>query len=93
MDEATASIDYTSDTHIQQTIRELKNTTIITIAHRLQSIIDYDKVLVLDGGKIVEFGNPRELLDIEQSRFGEMCRVSGDWDMLPENLDEKVLST
>lgn len=61
MDEATASIDYATDAKIQETIREIKNTT-ITIAHRLQTIIDYDKVLVLDQGKVVEFGTPWELL-------------------------------
>lgn len=62
MDEATASIDYATDAKIQETIREIKNTT-ITIAHRLQTIIDYDKVLVLDHGKVVEFGSPWELLE------------------------------
>lgn len=61
MDEATASIDYATDAKIQETIREIKNTT-ITIAHRLQTIIDYDAVLVLDHGKVVEFGDPWELL-------------------------------
>ncbi|MBE7181361.1 MAG: hypothetical protein INR71_09180, partial [Terriglobus roseus] len=61
MDEATASIDYATDAKIQETIREIRNTT-VTIAHRLQTIIDYDKVLVLDHGRVVEFGPPWELL-------------------------------
>ena len=56
MDEATASIDYNTDSKIQETIRELKS-TIITIAHRLQTIVDYDKVLVLDKGRVVEYGH------------------------------------
>ncbi|KAH6850602.1 hypothetical protein B0I37DRAFT_117336 [Chaetomium sp. MPI-CAGE-AT-0009] len=61
MDEATASIDYATDSAIQATIRELTS-TIITIAHRLQTIVDYDKVLVLDKGEIVEYGHPWELM-------------------------------
>ncbi|KPI36996.1 ATP-dependent bile acid permease [Cyphellophora attinorum] len=51
MDEATASIDYATDTRIQSTLRELKEHTLITIAHRLQTIIDYDKILMLDKGR------------------------------------------
>ena len=57
MDEATASIDYDTDVRIQETIRDLKVTT-VTIAHRLQTITDHDKVLVLDEGKVSEFGHP-----------------------------------
>lgn len=76
MDEATASIDYATDAKIQETIREIKNTT-ITIAHRLQTIIDYDKVLVLDKGEVVEFGDPWDLLQAKKTFHG-MCETSGD---------------
>lgn len=76
MDEATASIDYATDAKIQETIREIKNTT-ITIAHRLQTIIDYDKVLVLDKGEVVEFGDPWDLLQ-KKGSFHSMCETSGD---------------
>lgn len=62
MDEATASIDYATDARIQSVLRELKDTTIITIAHRLHTIIDYDKVLVLDHGRVIEYGDPWDLL-------------------------------
>lgn len=62
MDEATASIDYATDAKIQETIRELTGNTIITIAHRLKTIVDYDKVVVMERGRIVEFGAPWELL-------------------------------
>ncbi|KAI9714836.1 MAG: hypothetical protein M1820_000125 [Bogoriella megaspora] len=65
MDEATASIDYATDAKIQETIREIRNTT-VTIAHRLQTIVDYDKVLVLDRGEVVEFGEPWELLRVRK---------------------------
>jgi ABC-type multidrug transport system fused ATPase/permease subunit len=81
MDEATASIDYATDSAIQETIRELTS-TIITIAHRLQTIVDYDKVLVLDKGRIVEYGHPWELLRKPSSAVGSfkaMCEMSGDY--------------
>ncbi|OWO99771.1 hypothetical protein B2J93_6826 [Marssonina coronariae] len=83
MDEATASIDYNTDAKIQETIRELKS-TIITIAHRLQTIVDYDKVLVLDKGSVVEFGHPYELLKKggKDAVFKGMCEMSGDMDAL-----------
>jgi ABC-type multidrug transport system fused ATPase/permease subunit len=83
MDEATASIDYNTDSKIQETIRELKS-TIITIAHRLQTIVDYDKVLVLDRGRVVEYGHPHELLkkDGKEAVFKGMCEMSGDFEAL-----------
>ncbi len=83
MDEATASIDYNTDSKIQETIRELKS-TIITIAHRLQTIVDYDKVLVLDKGCVVEYGHPYELLKKEgkDAIFKGMCEMSGDMEAL-----------
>jgi ABC-type multidrug transport system fused ATPase/permease subunit len=83
MDEATASIDYNTDSKIQETIRELKS-TIITIAHRLQTIVDYDKVLVLDKGRVMEYGHPHELLkkDGKDAIFKGMCESSGDFEIL-----------
>ncbi|KAF1957257.1 hypothetical protein CC80DRAFT_547174 [Byssothecium circinans] len=81
MDEATASIDYATDAKIQETIRAIKNTT-ITIAHRLQTIIDYDKVLVLDQGEVVEFGDPWELVSKEGGTFRGMCEMSGELENL-----------
>ncbi|KAF3760287.1 hypothetical protein M406DRAFT_100195 [Cryphonectria parasitica EP155] len=82
MDEATASIDYATDSKIQETLRELESSTIITIAHRLQTIVDYDKVLVLDKGSVLEFGHPWELMKKESGQFKDMCEMSGDWDVL-----------
>lgn len=61
MDEATSSVDYETDAKITTTIKEsFKGTTLITIAHRLRTIIDYDRVLVLKDGKIVENGTWRQ---------------------------------
>lgn len=82
MDEATASIDYATDSKIQETIRELESSTIITIAHRLQTIVDYDKVLVLDKGCVLEYGHPWDLMKIKDGQFKSMCEMSGDWDVL-----------
>ena len=84
MDEATASIDYATDSKIQGTLREVKESTIITIAHRLQTIIDYDKVLVLDKGKLIEFDAPWELISREGGVFRGMCEMSGDLESLME---------
>ena len=82
MDEATASIDYTTDSKIQDTLREVKESTIITIAHRLQTIIDYDKVLVLDKGRVIEYDSPWELIAREGGIFRGMCEMSGDLEIL-----------
>ncbi|ODM20810.1 hypothetical protein SI65_03863 [Aspergillus cristatus] len=84
MDEATASIDYNTDAKIQETLRELRNSTIITIAHRLQTIIDYDKVLVLDHGKVIEYDHPWTLITKEDGLFQSMCQNSGNMDSLVE---------
>ncbi|KAH8269315.1 hypothetical protein KR018_003153 [Drosophila ironensis] len=63
MDEATANVDPQTDALIQSTIRKkFKDCTVLTIAHRLNTIIDSDKVMVLDAGNLVEFGSPYELL-------------------------------
>lgn len=84
MDEATASIDYATDAKIQDTLRMVKNSTIITIAHRLQTIVDYDKVLVLDKGEVIEFDSPWALLSKEKGIFKGMCEMSGDFESLFE---------
>jgi ABC-type multidrug transport system fused ATPase/permease subunit len=56
LDEATASVDHATDERIQQALRtEFKESTLITIAHRLRTIMDYDKILVLDEGKVIEY--------------------------------------
>ncbi|KAF2205146.1 hypothetical protein GQ43DRAFT_437266 [Delitschia confertaspora ATCC 74209] len=81
MDEATASIDYATDAKIQETIREIKNTT-ITIAHRLMTIVDYNKVLVLDKGEVVEYGDPWDLIQKENGSFKGMCETSGEMEAL-----------
>lgn len=78
LDEATAAVDLETDDLIQKTIRkEFSECTVITIAHRLNTIIDSSRVLVLDKGQIAEFETPSALLENKQSIFFGMCKDAG----------------
>ncbi|CAH1159391.1 unnamed protein product [Phaedon cochleariae] len=78
MDEATANVDPTTDSLIQKTIRDnFKDCTVLTIAHRLNTIMDCDKVLVMDRGEAVEFAPPHELLQIPEGYFTKMVEQTG----------------
>ncbi|TDL20550.1 P-loop containing nucleoside triphosphate hydrolase protein [Rickenella mellea] len=80
LDEATAAIDYETDTAIQNSLRtELgKDTTIITIAHRLQTIMDADRIMVLEAGRLVEFDSPKTLLQNENGLLRALVDESED---------------
>lgn len=54
----------------------------LTIAHRLRTVIDYDKVLVLDSGSVLECDTPKNLLTKEGGAFRKMCEQSADWNEL-----------
>ncbi|KAI9282335.1 P-loop containing nucleoside triphosphate hydrolase protein [Sporodiniella umbellata] len=83
MDEATASVDFETDKAIQKTIStEFAESTILCIAHRLHTVIEYDRILVLDKGNIVEFESPLTLIENTESIFHKMCRNSGEFDSL-----------
>ncbi|EDW42593.1 GM23954 [Drosophila sechellia] len=70
MDEATANVDPQTDALIQATIRsKFRDCTVLTIAHRLNTIMDSDRVLVMDAGHLVEFGSPYELLTSSESKI------------------------
>ncbi|KAJ3748238.1 multidrug resistance-associated ABC transporter [Lentinula raphanica] len=78
MDEATASVDYATDELIGKTIRqEFADSTILTIAHRLRTVIDYDRIMLLDQGRIVEFDKPGVLLADSTSKFHALCKATG----------------
>jgi ABC-type multidrug transport system fused ATPase/permease subunit len=80
-DEASANIDYQSDQRIQDTIRkECADCTVITIAHRLGTIMDSDRILVLDDGKVAEFDRPAVLATDPSSRLFGLIQATG-----PEN--------
>ena len=72
LDEATSNVDAETDQLMQTLIREeFKGYTIITVAHRLDTILDADRIVVLDACRVVEVGTPKELLG-RQSRFREL---------------------
>ncbi|GBO21457.1 Multidrug resistance-associated protein 1 [Araneus ventricosus] len=78
LDEATASVDMETDSLIQNTIRTaFADRTVITIAHRLNTVSDYDKIVVLENGNIIEVGNPSNLLENQNSRFYLMNKEAG----------------
>ncbi|KZV59749.1 P-loop containing nucleoside triphosphate hydrolase protein [Peniophora sp. CONT] len=84
LDEATSSIDYETDTIIQSSLRnELGgDVTLLTVAHRLQTIMDADTIMVLDAGRIVEFDSPKVLLKQEGGFLKSLVDESGDKDTL-----------
>lgn len=78
LDEATAAVDVETDQVIQQTIRTaFKDRTILTIAHRLNTIMDSDRIIVLDGGEVKEFDTPNNLLKDPTSVFYSLCDEAG----------------
>ncbi|KZT05166.1 multidrug resistance-associated ABC transporter [Laetiporus sulphureus 93-53] len=78
LDEATSSIDFATDAKIQATIREeFNDSLLLTVAHRLRTVIDYDRLLVLDKGELMEFDTPYNLIQKENGIFRSMCLKSG----------------
>ncbi|TMW67880.1 hypothetical protein Poli38472_007552 [Pythium oligandrum] len=77
-DEATAGIDHDADQKLQRVIREaFVGSTVLTIAHRLDTILDADRILVLDGGDVVSFASPSELVSARSGHFYELMREGG----------------
>ncbi|RLN15335.1 hypothetical protein BBJ28_00002983 [Nothophytophthora sp. Chile5] len=75
LDEATASMDHATDALIQASIREeFASSTVLTIAHRVETILDYDKILVLKQGRVAEFGTPAELRSKPKGEFAGMLK-------------------
>ncbi|KAG8875451.1 hypothetical protein FRC20_003865 [Serendipita sp. 405] len=78
LDEATSSIDFETDAKIQATVREEFNSScLLTIAHRIRTVVDYDRLIVLDKGRIQEFDTPWNLIQKEGGIFRDMCIKSG----------------
>ncbi|KAL2915615.1 hypothetical protein HK105_204800 [Polyrhizophydium stewartii] len=83
MDEATANVDYETDAIIQKCLRQdFGDSTVLTIAHRLNTIVDYDRVMVLSAGEIVEFDTPQALVAKEGGVFRSMVDETG-----PQNVE------
>jgi ATP-binding cassette subfamily C (CFTR/MRP) protein 1 len=77
LDEATSSVDFDTDALIQKTIRSPEafgGCTILTIAHRLNTVIDSDRILVLDKGTVAEYDSPKVLLADTNSKLSSMVR-------------------
>lgn len=96
LDEATASMDYETDRGIQAVLRkemdrdgegEQSKRTLVTIAHRLRTIVDYDKVVVMGGGRVLEVGKPKELYK-GRGTFYDMVRFSGEGEDLVRLMEE-----
>ncbi|KAK4880306.1 hypothetical protein RN001_008452 [Aquatica leii] len=80
LDEATANVDPQTDAFIQNTIRKkFANCTVLTIAHRLNTVMDSDKVLVMDAGSLVEFDHPHVLLKNKNGHFYKMVEQTGKY--------------
>ncbi|TFK50262.1 P-loop containing nucleoside triphosphate hydrolase protein [Heliocybe sulcata] len=78
LDEATSSIDFETDAKIQRSIREeFDGALLLTVAHRLRTVIDYDRLIVLDKGRVAEFDTPYALLRKKDGIFKHMCLKSG----------------
>ena len=78
LDEATASVDRRTDQLLQETLqKEFAGATILAVAHRLDTVIDYDLILVLGRGKVLEFGTPSDLIRSGGS-FAKMVDDTGD---------------
>ncbi|KAI1315140.1 hypothetical protein EDD11_001245 [Mortierella claussenii] len=79
LDEATAAVDVETDELIQKTIRkEFKDRTILTIAHRIKTIMDSDKILVLEKGRVEEYESPQTLLQRPSSLFFKLAQQAGE---------------
>jgi len=79
LDEATSALDTESEGFIKQAIKELRGeTTIFIVAHRLTTVMDVDNLLVIDGGKIIESGSPKKLLENKRSYFYRLVHLQGD---------------
>ncbi|TMW67828.1 hypothetical protein Poli38472_007500 [Pythium oligandrum] len=89
-DEATASIDHETDQKLQRVIREaFVGSTVLTIAHRLDTILDADRILVLDGGEVVSFASPSALVNAASGHFYELMREGGYLDKFLQRKSER----
>ncbi|EHK17405.1 uncharacterized protein TRIVIDRAFT_43463 [Trichoderma virens Gv29-8] len=90
LDEATSAVDMETDRLIQDSIRqEFSDSTLLVIAHRLSTVVDFDRILVIKDGVTAEFGTPKELLEIENGLFKEMISHSGEKDELVRLISAK----
>ena len=78
LDEATANVDNETDIKLQNTMaEEFRDSTIVCIAHRIRSVIESDKIIVMESGKVGETGTPKELLEKEEGYFRRLVEELG----------------
>jgi len=78
LDEATSNVDTSTDMLIQKTLREaFADCTVLTIAHRLHTIMHSDRIMVLDDGNIAEFNTPATLLEDSEGMFSKLVEEAG----------------
>ncbi|KAK4096246.1 P-loop containing nucleoside triphosphate hydrolase protein [Parathielavia hyrcaniae] len=92
MDEATSAMDMETDALIQKSLRSefgCNATTLLVVAHRLSTVADFDRIIVMDAGKVVEFGSPRTLMGISGGNFRSLVMNSGE----REHLQQVILGS
>ncbi|PWN45185.1 hypothetical protein IE81DRAFT_344880 [Ceraceosorus guamensis] len=89
MDEASSSVDFTTDEAIQSAVQDgFKHSTVLTIAHRLSTVVGYDRILVMDAGRVAEYDTPAALLSKTEGLFKSLCEKSGDYRQLRQVAEE-----
>ncbi|KAK3900614.1 putative multidrug resistance-associated protein/mitoxantrone resistance protein [Staphylotrichum tortipilum] len=79
LDEVSSSVDRETDEAMQRVIlREFAGYTIVMVSHRLEAVMGFDRVVIMDAGRVVEMGPPRELAETEGSRFRELWMVGNN---------------
>jgi ATP-binding cassette subfamily C (CFTR/MRP) protein 1 len=82
LDEATAAMDIATDRHLQRTLRDaFQHVTCLTIAHRIHTILDSDRILVMHEGRVAEFDAPATLLASENSMFSKLVQADGQHEL------------
>lgn len=88
LDEATSAVDHATEVIVRRVIRAwLPNCTMLVVAHRMSAVVGSDQVVVLEAGRVVEAGSPKDLWDMGGT-FSELVRGSGDDSVLTQLLDE-----
>ena len=91
LDEATANVDVETDALIQSTLRlKFRRSTVLTVAHRLNTIIDSDLIIVLQDGRLEQFGKPSDLIDDHEGVFRSMVEATGQADQLIEEIKKET---